>query len=94
VSSTPDADRYEDRFTPYTPPEDTDLAFKFMQLRTNAVLRWEYLPGSTVFLVWSHGRQHSSGERSDQTWRNDFGDLLDLHPDNTFLIKVAYWLNR
>jgi hypothetical protein len=94
VSSTPDAESYDDRFSPYTPPEDADLAFKFMQLKTNAVLRWEYLPGSTLFLVWSHGRQHSSGERSDQTWRNDFGDLLDLHPDNTFLIKVAYWLNR
>jgi hypothetical protein len=94
VSSTPDAESYDDRLSPYTPPADAALAFKFMQLKTNAVLRWEYLPGSTLFLVWSHGRQADAGERLGQSWRNDFGDLLELHPDNTFLIKVAYWLNR
>src|SRR5690606_36591011 len=33
--------------------------FNFKQLRTNAVLRWEYRPGSTFFLVWSQGRTDS-----------------------------------
>jgi hypothetical protein len=64
-----------------------------MQLRTNTVLRWEYLPGSTVFLVWAHGREKFLNERQP-SWRDDYSDLFHLHPDNTFLIKVAYWLNR
>jgi hypothetical protein len=94
VSATPDARSYDARFVPFDPPTDASRAFRFRQLRTNAVLRWEYRPGSTVFLVWSHGRQASSDSRSDIPWQREFSDLLDLHPDNTFLIKFAYWLNR
>jgi len=30
----------------------------------------------------------------DRSWRRDYGDLFDLHPDNTFLIKLSYWLGR
>jgi hypothetical protein len=94
VSATPYADDYLDRYRPYVPPPDSDVAFKFTQLRTNAVLRWEYRPGSTLFVVWAHGRQARTSEESQQTWHRDYRDLFDLHPDNTFLIKVAYWLNR
>ncbi|NIU78657.1 MAG: hypothetical protein GWN71_35435, partial [Gammaproteobacteria bacterium] len=35
-----------------------DPDFNFKQLRSNLVLRWEYRPGSTLFLVWSQGRSH------------------------------------
>lgn len=93
VSATPRAARYDDRFQPYTPPSDTNLEFDFMQLRTNTVLRWEYRPGSTIFLVWAHGRERFLNERQP-SWRDDYRDLFQLHPDNTFLIKVAYWLNK
>jgi hypothetical protein len=65
-----------------------------MQLRTNAVMRWEYRPGSTLFLVWAHGRQDYVGRESLASWGNQYRDIFDLHPDNTFLIKVAYWLNK
>ncbi len=94
VSATPDAEAYADRFQPYVAPEGSSTSFSFSQLRTNAVLRWEYRPGSTLFLVWAHGRQGFLEDQARRPWRDDFRDLLDLHPDNTFLIKVAYWLNR
>lgn len=94
TSATPDAAEYDARFKPYTPPAGTSLAFKVTQLRTNAVARWEYRPGSTIFLVWQHGRQGFANRFGEQSWRADYRDLLELHPDNTFLIKVAYWLNR
>ncbi len=94
VSATPDANSYEARYQPYVPPANTDLGFRSQQLRTNAVLRWEYRPGSTLFLVWAHGRQAFTPEESRRSWQTEYSDLLDLHPDNTFLIKVAYWLNR
>lgn len=94
TSDTPDAAAYGARFASYTPPPGSDVAFRFKQLRTNAVMRWEYRPGSTMFLVWTHGRQARDGLASDQSWTHDYRDLFELHPDNTFLIKVAYWLSR
>lgn len=94
LSDTPLATDYADRFRPWTPPADAPTAFKFTQLRTNAVVRWEYRPGSTFFLVWAHGRQGSGDASAHQPWTRDYRDLLSLHPDNTFLVKLAYWLSR
>ncbi|MGQ0767481.1 MAG: DUF5916 domain-containing protein [Gemmatimonadota bacterium] len=94
VSQTPRADSYDERFVTFQPQGDTRTWFKVKQLRTNAVARWEYRPGSTLFFVWAHGRFDSPSERRDQSWTRDYRELFDLHPDNTFLIKVAYWLNR
>ncbi|HSM60595.1 MAG TPA: DUF5916 domain-containing protein, partial [Longimicrobiales bacterium] len=94
VSSTPEADRYDDRFQPFEAPADAATSFTFKQLRTNAVLRWEYSPGSTLFLVWAHGREAFAQGVTRQAWHADFRDLLDRHPDNTFLVKVSYWFNR
>jgi len=94
LSANPRAEKYVDRFQPYTPPAGSETAFKFTQLRTNAVVRWEYRPGSTMFLVWTHGRQESGDGSVRQSWSRDYRDLFALHPDNTFLIKVAHWLNR
>lgn len=93
LSANPGADRYEDRFQPYT-PGNPQSAFKFTQLRTNAVIRWEYRPGSTLFLVWAHGRQADDASGQRQPWAREYRDLFALHPDNTFLVKVAHWLNR
>jgi hypothetical protein len=95
VSETPGAADYDDRFRPYVPPAGSKTYFKSTQLRTNAVARWEYRPGSTVFVVWAHGRQDNSNrENGRQSWFRDYRDLFELHPENTFLIKVAYWLSR
>jgi hypothetical protein len=95
VSTDPGAADYDDRFQPYTAPTGQARSFKFTQLRTNAVVRWEYRPGSTVFVVWQHGRQGDGDTRNmRQSWTRDYRELFSVHPDNTFLIKVAYWLNR
>jgi Domain of unknown function (DUF5916)/Carbohydrate family 9 binding domain-like len=94
VSATPSADAYDARFTPYAPPANTSMSFKATQLRSNAVLRWEYRPGSTLFLVWAHGRTGSPNGNLDQSWARDYRDLFSVHPDNTFLVKLAYWMNR
>jgi len=66
--------------------------FRVRSLNSNLVVRWEYVPGSTLFLVWNHGR---SGFESDPTFRL-FDQLTDAFSDtmaNTFLIKVNYWLS-
>jgi hypothetical protein len=95
LSATPGADSYDARFQAYTPPPSEPLSFKVTELRSNSVLRWEYRPGSTLFVVWQHGRQGPGpNDNFRQSWTRDFRELLDLHPDNTFLIKLAYWLSR
>jgi hypothetical protein len=94
ISGTPAAARYADRFASYEAPDGSRTTEKFKQLRTNAVARWEYRPGSTLFVVWAHGRTDSSNRNPNQSWARDYRDLFALHPDNTFLIKLAYWLNR
>ena len=94
LSATPRAARFTDRYQAYTPPPGAAQEFRYVQLRTNAVARWEYRPGSTLFLVWAHGRQASADDNPNQPWSREYRDLFQLHPDNTFLVKMAYWLNR
>ena len=65
--------------------------FNFRSLRGNALLRWEYRPGSTVFLVWTQSRE-SSETIGDFRFRRDRTALFDAKPDNVFLVKVNYWM--
>ena len=66
--------------------------FNFKQFRSNAVLRWEYRPGSTLFAVWSHGRQHSSST-GEFDFGSDIETLFDAPADNVFMLKLSHWLN-
>ena len=77
-------------FTPAAAPYDPD--FNFRSLRGNAVLRWEYLPGSTLFFVWTQTRQDSE-TMGDFAFRHSFDRLLHANADNIFLIKATYWWN-
>jgi hypothetical protein len=50
-----------------------------------------------MYVVWQHGRQDSpsmNDSRMRQAWTRDYRDLFSAHPNNTFLIKLAYWMNR
>jgi hypothetical protein len=64
-----------------------------VSLRGSAVLRWEYLPGSTLYLVWN-GNQ---GEEIPDT-RFDFGGRVSgigrLEPNHVFMAKLTYWWSR
>lgn len=64
--------------------------FNFRSLRGNAVLRWEYLPGSTIFLVWTQSRSDVENI-GDFGFRRSFNRLLDAKADNIFAVKVTYW---
>jgi hypothetical protein len=67
--------------------------FTTVSLRSNLVLRWEYRPGSTLFLVWQHGREHDSAEGGYSLSRG-FGDLRTAPATNVLLVKLSYWLGR
>jgi hypothetical protein len=66
--------------------------FNFKSLRGNAVLRWEYLPGSSLYFVWTQTRSDSENI-GEFRLKQSFNRLLDAHPDNIFIIKFAYWFN-
>jgi hypothetical protein len=53
LSNTPLARGYDDRFASFAPPSSIARDFTVHQLRATTVLRWEYAPGSTLFVVWS-----------------------------------------
>ncbi|MDX2058725.1 MAG: DUF5916 domain-containing protein [Gemmatimonadales bacterium] len=65
--------------------------FRVLSFRSNLVLRWEYQAGSTIFLVWQHGR---SGFTTDGGARlgESVGDLFRSPSSNVLLIKASYWL--
>lgn len=69
-----------------------DPNFNFREFRSNLVIRWEYLPGSTVYLVWSQGRT-SSGYDGLFSYGNDMKNLFDIVPHNVFLVKLSYWFS-
>jgi hypothetical protein len=90
LSATPRAARYADRFQAYSAFVPPDFNRKFFN--SNVVLRWEYRPGSTLFLVWNQGRSDSESSMGTRNFGRDFGRLFDAYPSNTFLIKASYWL--
>ncbi|MFZ4620709.1 MAG: DUF5916 domain-containing protein [Bacteroidota bacterium] len=65
--------------------------FNYRSLRGNAVLRWEYLPGSALFLVWTQSREdiESSG---DFQFGRSVERIVNVKPDNIFMLKLSYWL--
>ncbi|WP_300027846.1 DUF5916 domain-containing protein [uncultured Maribacter sp.] len=63
--------------------------FSYVQFRSNLVLRWEYVPGSEVFLVWSQGVV-GAGNPSETLGRNLDRQILGRKKDNTILLKATY----
>lgn len=63
--------------------------FNFKQFRANAVLRWEYRPGSTLFVVWSQGREHyvPTGQLDIGS---DIGTLFHAPSDDVLMVKASY----
>jgi hypothetical protein len=66
--------------------------FSIRSLRTNLVLRWEYLPGSTLFLAWSHSRFARSSNASFRVF-DELESLMSDDQQNVLLVKMTYWLS-
>lgn len=66
--------------------------FNFTSLRGNAVLRWEYSPGSVFYFVWTQTRSDNTNN-PDFQFGKSISNIFDLHPDNIFIVKFTYWLN-
>ena len=81
---------YASRYAPFDYAGSGD--FKVLSFRTTNVMRWEFKPGSTLFVVWQQGRE---GFRQDGLFRfgRDYRDVFSTPSSNALLVKLAYWLN-
>jgi Domain of unknown function (DUF5916) len=64
--------------------------FNYISLRGNAVLRWEYLPGSALYLVWTQSREEGESI-GDFQFNRSINNMFTTRPDNIFMLKISYW---
>ncbi|MCG8372320.1 MAG: DUF5916 domain-containing protein, partial [Balneolales bacterium] len=70
---------------------DRNFDWDYKSLQGNAVLRWEYRPGSTLFFVWQQDRTNFVFTTADfEPYRGSI-DTFRQDPVNIFLIKLSYW---
>ncbi len=74
---------------PARPFSFADPDFSLKSLRGTIVLRWEYRPGSMLYLVWTQRRADGSDPGDFSLWR-DLEDLWDAPGDNIVLLKFSY----
>ena len=82
----PDAEGPADAFRVREP------SFNYRSLRLNAVFRWEWRLGSTLYAVWTQQRQdYATG---DFSLARDLSAMAGAPGDNVFMVKMAYWFGR
>ena len=70
-----------------------DPDFNFKSLRLNAIFRWEWRPGSALYLVWTEQRQ-DDGHPGQFLLRRDLGSTFSAPADDVLMVKVTYWFQR
>ena len=68
-----------------------NLDFNVVSFRANLVMRWEWSPGSTLFVVWQQNRSGFE-ESGDLVGLSNLGDAFRAQGDNFFAIKLTYWI--
>jgi len=66
--------------------------FNLRSLRSNAVLRWEWRPGSTLYVAWQQTRR-GVGDDGEFDFGRDPARLFRTAPDNILVVKGTYWLS-
>ena len=89
--ASPHASRYDARFRVYS--ASAPSGFNVKQFNSNIVVRWEYRPASTLFVVWQQGRLQSDRDLGSFDATRDVSHLFASRPDNTVLVKMSWWLN-
>ncbi len=80
-----------DRGSNRAPIELDDPNFTVRELKSNAVLRWEYRPGSALFVVWAQARDNDANA-SNFSLTRQAKDLWRTPGTNVLLVKASYWL--
>ncbi len=66
--------------------------FNYQEFSSNLVGRWEFNPGSTLYLVWTNTRYAYSDKLDQSIWKS-FGSIWDNKAQNVFMIKFSYWFS-
>jgi len=66
--------------------------FNFNEFRSNLVARWEYKPGSTLYVVWQHSMSNQAGYFL-QGWDQNLDRMFGLPTTNVIMVKLNYWFN-
>ncbi len=67
--------------------------FDFLDFNSNLVVRWEYHPGSLIYLVWSQARSGHELQTYGFEIDRRLVDVFGTHPQNVFLVKISRWLS-
>jgi hypothetical protein len=67
--------------------------YNYSALNSTFLLRWEYSPGSTLYLVWTRAREEVDPYANDLDINRDMSRWFESGSRNVFLIKASYWLN-
>jgi hypothetical protein len=86
----PRASPFAAQFSPYAYTGEPD--FNYRSFRMTNVLRWEYKPGSALYVVWQQVREDTASTGAFH-YRQDVHDLFGVPGTNVFLVKFSYWLN-
>lgn len=78
-------------FDPVVIPNNPD--FNTKSVRGNMVLRWEYVRGSTLFVVWDLSQTDKTRPGAFSAFR-DLGDAFGANANHVLMVKASYWLNR
>jgi hypothetical protein len=70
-----------------------DPNFNLKSLRANAVARWEFRPGSTLYVVWTQRRQDEA-HPGDFSFGRDARELFQSPSDDVLMVKVAWWRGK
>jgi hypothetical protein len=77
-------------FNPY--PTDTNYDFNWTNLNSNLVFRWEYAPGSILYIVWNRGMSDYH-ESYNFDYSYNIQNLALVEPDDIFMIKINKWFD-
>ncbi|MFA4948852.1 MAG: DUF5916 domain-containing protein [Candidatus Krumholzibacteriia bacterium] len=90
----PRTKEYGERFASYDYLAAADSPdFNFKEMRSNLVFRWEWSPGSTLYLVWSRGASDYEEKFGTFSAGRDFDRLFSTSGDNAFMIKISKWFS-
>jgi hypothetical protein len=70
-----------------------DPDFNFKSLRLNAVLRWEWRPGSALYVVWTEERRDFANP-GELVFGRDFPRIFSAPADDVLLVKAVWWVSR
>jgi hypothetical protein len=81
------------KFGPLTIPYDENPDFISRTFNLNMVYRWEYRPGSALYVVYTQARDDETDIYNRLKFRRDAKDLFRLPSYNVFMVKLNYWWN-